>query len=44
MVDGTGWLARKTGRLLNFTQTGNVQNYALVIFGAIAVIYFLISL
>ena len=43
MVDGTGWVARKLGGLFRLTQTGSVQNYALVIFGAIAVIFLLIS-
>jgi len=41
-MERAGWL-KKMGWLLGFTQTGYVQNYALVIFGAIAVIYFLIS-
>jgi NADH-quinone oxidoreductase subunit L len=43
MVDGTGWIARKMGGLLSLTQTGYVQNYALVIFGAVAVIFLLVS-
>lgn len=43
MVDGTGWITRKMGGVLRLTQTGNVQNYALVIFGAIAVIYLWVS-
>jgi len=43
MVDGTGWLNRKMGGLLSLTQTGYVQNYALVIFGAVAVIFLLVS-
>jgi NADH-quinone oxidoreductase subunit L len=43
MVDGTGWVARKMGGLFSLTQTGYVQNYALVIFGAVAVIYLLVS-
>jgi NADH-quinone oxidoreductase subunit L len=43
MVDGTGWLSRKMGGLLSLTQTGYVQNYALVIFGAVAVIFLLVS-
>ena len=32
MVDGSGWVARKMGGLLSLTQTGYVQNYALVVF------------
>jgi NADH-quinone oxidoreductase subunit L len=43
MVDGTGWVARKMGGLLSLTQTGYVQNYALVVFGAVAVIFLLVS-
>jgi NADH-quinone oxidoreductase subunit L len=43
MVDGTGWFSRKMGGLFSLTQTGYVQNYALVIFGAVAVIYLLVS-
>jgi NADH-quinone oxidoreductase subunit L len=43
MVDGTGWFTRKSGGLMSLTQTGYVQNYALVIFGAVAVIYLLVS-
>jgi NADH-quinone oxidoreductase subunit L len=43
MVDGTGWVSRKAGGLMSLTQTGYVQNYALVIFGAVAVIYLLVS-
>lgn len=43
MVDGAGWVARKMGGLLSFTQTGYVQNYALVVFGAVAVIFLLVS-
>ncbi len=43
MVDGTGWINRKMGSLFSLTQTGYVQNYALVIFGAVAVIYLLVS-
>jgi len=43
MVDGTGWLNRKMGGLLSLTQTGYVQNYALVIFGAVAVIFLIVS-
>ncbi|HTC19287.1 MAG TPA: NADH-quinone oxidoreductase subunit L, partial [bacterium] len=43
MVDGTGWFTRKSGGLMRLTQTGYVQNYALVIFGAVAVIYLLVS-
>ena len=43
MVDGTGWLSRKMGGLLSLTQTGYVQNYALVIFGAVAVIFLFVS-
>jgi len=42
-VDGTGWVTRKFGKLFALTQTGYVQNYALVIFGAVAVIYFFVS-
>jgi NADH-quinone oxidoreductase subunit L len=43
MVDGTGWFSRKLGGLLTLTQTGYVQNYALVIFGAVAIIFLLVS-
>jgi NADH-quinone oxidoreductase subunit L len=43
MVDGSGWVARKMGGLLSLTQTGYVQNYALVLFGAVAVLYLLVS-
>ena len=43
MVDGTGWLSRKMGGLLGLTPTGYVQNYALVIFGAVAVIFLFVS-
>ncbi len=43
MVDGSGWVARKMGGLLSLTQTGYVQNYALVVFGAVAVIFLLVS-
>ncbi|HJT24786.1 MAG TPA: NADH-quinone oxidoreductase subunit L, partial [bacterium] len=43
MVDGTGWLSRKMGGLLSLTQTGYVQNYALVIFGAVAIIFLFVS-
>ncbi|HEY5039386.1 MAG TPA: NADH-quinone oxidoreductase subunit L, partial [bacterium] len=43
MVDGTGWIARKMGGVLSLTQTGYVQNYALVIFGAVAAIYLFVS-
>ncbi len=43
MVDGTGWVARKMGGLFSLTQTGYVQNYALVVFGAVAVIFLLVS-
>jgi len=43
MVDGTGWTAHKMGALLSLTQTGYVQNYALVVFGAVAVIFLLVS-
>jgi NADH-quinone oxidoreductase subunit L len=43
MVDGTGWVTRKSGGVMRLTQTGYVQNYALVIFGAVAVIYLLVS-
>jgi NADH-quinone oxidoreductase subunit L len=43
MVDGTGWITRKMGKLFTLTQTGYVQNYALVIFGAVAAIYLFIS-
>ena len=43
MVDGTGWLSGKMGDLLRLTQTGYVQNYALVVFGAVAVIFLLVS-
>jgi NADH-quinone oxidoreductase subunit L len=41
-VDGTGWVTRKFGELFRLTQTGYVQNYALVVFGAVAVIYYLL--
>ncbi len=43
MVDGTGWIARKLGGLFRRTQTGQVQFYALFIFGAVAVIYLMVS-
>jgi NADH-quinone oxidoreductase subunit L len=43
MVDGSGWVTRQAGSLLRLTQTGQVQNYALVIFGSIAMIYLLMS-
>ncbi|HUO58072.1 MAG TPA: NADH-quinone oxidoreductase subunit L [bacterium] len=43
MVDGSGWVTQKMGNLLRLTQTGYVQNYALVIFGAVAVIYLMVS-
>lgn len=43
MVDGTGWISRKMGGLLSLTQTGYVQNYALVIFGAVAAIFLFVS-
>jgi NADH-quinone oxidoreductase subunit L len=43
MVDGTGWIAQKMGGLLRLTQTGYVQNYALVVFAAVAVIFMLVS-
>ncbi len=43
MVDGSGWITRKLGGVFSLTQTGYVQNYALVIFGAVAVIYLLVS-
>jgi len=43
MVDGLGWTARKMGGFFRLTQTGYVQNYALVIFGAVAVIFILVS-
>jgi NADH-quinone oxidoreductase subunit L len=43
VVDGTGWTTRKLGGLLRLTQTGYVQNYALVIFSAVALIYLLIN-
>ncbi len=43
MVDGSGWITRKMGSLFSLTQTGYVQNYALVIFGAVAVIYLMVS-
>jgi NADH-quinone oxidoreductase subunit L len=43
MVDGTGWATRKFGDLFRLTQTGYVQNYALVIFAAVTVIYMLVS-
>ena len=43
MVDGTGWITRKMGGLFRLTQTGSVQNYALVIFGSVAVIFLLVS-
>jgi NADH-quinone oxidoreductase subunit L len=39
MVDGTGWITRKSGALLRYTQTGSVQNYALVIFASVAILY-----
>jgi len=43
MVDGSGWITRKMGGLFSLTQTGYVQNYALVIFGSVALIYLLVS-
>jgi len=43
MVDGTGWVTRKLGRVFRLTQTGSVQNYALVVFGAVAVIFLFVS-
>jgi NADH-quinone oxidoreductase subunit L len=43
MVDGLGWTARKMGGFFRLTQTGYVQNYALVIFGAVAVLFILVS-
>ena len=43
MVDGTGWITEKMGGLLRLTQTGYVQNYALVIFGSVAAIYLFVS-
>ncbi len=43
MVDGTGWAFRKMGGFFRLTQTGYVQNYALVIFGAVALIYLIVS-
>jgi NADH-quinone oxidoreductase subunit L len=43
MVDGTAWMTRKMGGLFRLTQTGYVQNYALVLFGAIAAIYLFVS-
>ncbi len=43
MVDGTGWITRKMGSLFTLTQTGYVQNYALVIFAGVAAIYLFVS-
>ncbi len=43
MVDGTGWINQKMGGLLSLTQTGYIQNYAWVIFAAVAVIFFCVS-
>ncbi len=43
MVDGAGWTARKMGGFFRLTQTGYVQNYALVIFGAVAVLFLIVS-
>ncbi|HVM32695.1 MAG TPA: NADH-quinone oxidoreductase subunit L [bacterium] len=43
LVDGLGRLTQDLGGLLRFTQTGSVQNYALVILAAVAVIYLCVS-
>jgi NADH-quinone oxidoreductase subunit L len=43
MVDGSGKLICAFGRGLRKIETGKIQNYALVIFGAIAVIYLIMS-
>ncbi len=43
MVDGIGWTARKMGGFFRLTQTGYVQNYALVIFGAVAMFFLIVS-
>ncbi len=43
MVDGLGWTAAKMGGFFRLTQTGYVQNYALVIFGAVSLIFLFVS-
>ncbi len=40
-VNGAGITIRGTGGLLRFAQTGRLQNYALVVFAGIVLIWFL---
>ena len=43
VADGFGDTIRHTGGLLRFIQTGSLQNYALVIFGAVIIIVLLMA-
>ncbi len=43
MVDGAGWVTRRVGSMVRKTQTGQVQQYALVVFAMVAVLYFVLS-
>jgi len=40
-VNGAGYMVRGTGSVLRFAQTGRLQNYALVIFAGVILIWFL---
>jgi NADH-quinone oxidoreductase subunit L len=43
IADGTGDTIRYTGGWMRFVQSGNLQNYALVIFGAVIIIVLLMA-
>lgn len=44
IFDGIGFLTRASGSVLRFIQTGNLQNYALVIFGAVLILILWIAM